>query len=102
MFRDFTNKLRVCCGATWTVSANWESRTPKGVREEDECSDGTFKHRQVASHEEPGEARMTSTKLCEEHLLMSLHPRSGIGSVLVQGLVTKRSGQESTKHLPSI
>ena len=35
MFRDFINKPRVCCGTTWTVGANWESRTPKGVREED-------------------------------------------------------------------
>ena len=49
-----------------------------------------------------GRANMISMQLREEHLLMSLLPRSGVGSVVLQGLLTKCLEWESTRHLPSI
>lgn len=49
-----------------------------------------------------GRANMISMQLREEHLLTSLLPRSGVGSVVLQGLLTKCLEWESTRHLPSI
>lgn len=49
-----------------------------------------------------GKAKMISTKLCKEYLLMSLHPRSGVGSVVLQRLLivfgTKKH-QTPSQHL---
>lgn len=45
---------------------------------------------------------MISMKLCEELLMMSFHPRSSVGSVVLQSLLTKNLEQENTRHLPSV
>lgn len=57
----------------------------EGVREKGWSPDKRFKHLQAAFHKKwvSGKARRISVKLCEELLIMSLPPRSSVGSVIL-------------------
>lgn len=57
----------------------------EGVREKGWSPDKRLKHLQAAFHKKwvSGKARRISVKLCEELLIMSLPPRSSVGSVVL-------------------
>lgn len=64
-------------------------------REETWYVDKMCRHLQVASHEKwvSGEAKTVSVKICEGHLLVSLHFRSIVSSVDLEGLLMSRTGK---------
>lgn len=63
--------------------------------------DKTCRLLQVASHEKwvSGEAKTVSAKICEGHLLVSLHLGSIVSSVDLKSLLMSRTGTRLPLHM---